>query len=75
MLLSQVTGSLFGRNMAVSGFPDSSVGKESACNAGGSRSIAGLGRSTGHVGNYSTFNVEMLTAFSLSPRALLFPPH
>ena len=47
MLLSQVTGSLFGRNMAVSGFPDSSVGKESACNAGGSRSISGLGRSTG----------------------------
>ena len=47
MLLSQVTGSLFGRNMAVSGFPDSSVGKESACNAGDPGSIPGLGRSTG----------------------------
>ena len=29
------------------GFPDSSVGKESACNAGDSSSIPGLGRSTG----------------------------
>ena len=29
------------------GFPDSSVGKESACNAGDPRSIPGSGRSTG----------------------------
>ena len=29
------------------GFPDSSVGKESACNAGDPSSIPGLGRSTG----------------------------
>ena len=29
------------------GFPDSSVGKESACNAGDLGSIPGLGRSTG----------------------------
>ena len=29
------------------GFPDSSVGKESACNAGDPRSIAGSRRSTG----------------------------
>jgi len=29
------------------GFPDSSVGKESACNAGDLRSIPGLGRFTG----------------------------
>ena len=29
------------------GFPDSSVGKESACNAGDSSSIPGSGRSTG----------------------------
>ena len=29
------------------GFPDSSVGKESTCNAGDSSSIAGLGRSAG----------------------------
>ena len=29
------------------GFPDSSVGKESACNAGDPTSIPGLGRSAG----------------------------
>ena len=29
------------------GFPDSSVGKESTCNAGDPSSINGLGRSTG----------------------------
>ena len=29
------------------GFPDSSVGKEPACNAGDPRSISGLGRSAG----------------------------
>ena len=29
------------------GFPDSSVGKESACNAGDPGSIPGLGRSAG----------------------------
>jgi len=29
------------------GFPDSSVGKESACNAGNPSSIPGLGRSAG----------------------------
>ena len=33
--------------MHVMGFPDSSVGKESACNAGGPGSIPGLGRSAG----------------------------
>ena len=31
----------------ISGFPDSSVGKESACNAGDSGSISGSGRSSG----------------------------
>ena len=31
----------------VRGFPDSSVGKESTCNAGDPSSILGLGRSTG----------------------------
>ena len=31
----------------VKGFPDSSVGKESACNEGDPSSIPGLGRSTG----------------------------
>ena len=34
------------------GFPDSLVGKESACNAGDSSSIPGSGRSTGEgIGN------------------------
>ena len=36
-----------------SGFPDSSVGKESACNAGDPSSIPGLGRSTGEGIGYS----------------------
>ena len=34
------------------GFPDSSVGKESACNAGDPNSIPGLGRSTGEAISY-----------------------
>ena len=38
--------SVFGSFIIV-GFPDSSVGKESACNAGDPGLIAGLGRSTG----------------------------
>ena len=32
---------------SVKGFPDSSVGKESLCNAGDPSSIPGLGRSAG----------------------------
>ena len=35
------------------GFPNSSVGKESACNAGDPGSIPGLGRSTGEGMGYS----------------------
>ena len=35
------------------GFPDSSVGKESSCNAGDSRSISGSGRSAGERIGYS----------------------
>ena len=35
------------------GFPDSSVGKESICNAGDPGSIPGLGRSTGEGIGYS----------------------
>ena len=31
----------------MAGFPDSSVGKESVCNAGGPGSVPGLGRSPG----------------------------
>ena len=34
------------------GFPDSSVGKESTCNAGDPGSIPGLGRSTGEGKGY-----------------------
>ena len=34
-------------NAFIMGFPDSSVGKESACNAGDPGSIPGWGRSTG----------------------------
>ena len=34
--------------------PDSSVGKESACNAGGPGSIPGLGRSPGEENGYPT---------------------
>ena len=34
------------------GFPDSSVGKESACNTGDPSSIPGLGRSTGEGKGY-----------------------
>ena len=36
----------------LSGFPNSSVGKESACNAGGPRSIPGSGRSAGEGTGY-----------------------
>ena len=33
--------------ISVEGFPDSSVGKESACNTGDPSSVPGLGRSAG----------------------------
>ena len=39
--------------MFLKGFPDSSVGKESACNAGDHGSIPGLGRSAGEGIGYS----------------------
>ena len=39
--------------MGYLGFPDSSVGKEFACNAGDPSSIPGLGRSTGEGIGYS----------------------
>ena len=38
--------------MLFTGFPDSSVGKESACNAGDPCLIPGLGRSAGEVTGY-----------------------
>ena len=37
----------YGGSLAYGGFPHSSVGKESACNAGNPSSIPGLGRSAG----------------------------
>ena len=36
-----------GKNFMSAGFPDSSVGKESTCNAGDPSSVPGLGRSAG----------------------------
>ena len=39
--------------MVSKGFPDSSVGKESSCNAGDPSSIPGLGRSAGEGMDYS----------------------
>ena len=38
--------------LEITGFPDSSVGKESTCNAGGSGSSPGSGRSTGEGRGY-----------------------
>ena len=38
---------IFGGLRLIQGFPDSSVGKESACNAGDPGSIPGSGRSAG----------------------------
>ena len=38
--------------LSLSGFPDSSVGKESVCNAGDPGLIPGSGRSTGEVLGY-----------------------
>ena len=40
------------RNYKTMGFPDSSVGKESACNAGDTGSIPGVGRSLGEGKGY-----------------------
>ena len=42
--------------MANPGFPDSSVGKESACNVGDAGSIPGLGRSAGEGNSYPIQN-------------------
>ena len=38
--------------MSSEGFPNSSVGKESTCNAGDPGSVPGLGRSTGEGKGY-----------------------
>ena len=44
MLFTTLLGTVLN---AFQGFPDSSVGKESACNSGDPSSIPGLGRSPG----------------------------
>ena len=44
--------SVLGMDNTGQGFPDSSVGKESACNAGDTSSIPGLGRSAGEGKGY-----------------------
>ena len=41
-----------GHDLATKGFPDSSVGKESTCNAGDPHSVSGLERSAGEVIDY-----------------------
>ena len=38
---------IFYTHFSIQGFPDSSIGKESACNEGDPSSIPGSGRSTG----------------------------
>ena len=54
-----------GKSHDLLGFPDSSVGKESACNTGDSSSISGLGRSAGE-------GIVYLLQYSwASPEALL----
>ena len=46
------------------GFPDSSVGKESACNAGDPGSLPGSGRSTGEGIGYSWLSQTFPSHFS-----------
>ena len=46
------------------GFPDSSVGKESACNAGDPGSIPGLGRSPGEGKGYPFHGYIPCTVYS-----------
>ena len=47
MIESDLPESTVGTSAELLGFPDSSVGKESACNAGDPSLIPGLGRSPG----------------------------
>ena len=53
-LMLQVTSfkKLSSKNVLLQGFPDSSVGKESICNAGDPSSIPGSGRSAGEGRGY-----------------------
>ena len=43
---------IFGQNVSLKGFPDNSVGKESACDAGDPSSIPGSGTSPGEGTGY-----------------------
>ena len=55
------------------GFPDSSVGKESVCNAGDPGSIPGLGRSTGEEKGYPLLYswAFLMTQLEKNPPAML----
>ena len=55
------------------GFPDSSVGKESVCNAGDPGSIPGLGRSTGEEKGYPLLYswAFLMTQLEKNPSAML----
>ena len=44
---AEITAFIFTSHIVSQGFPDSSVGKESVCNARDSSSIPGWGKSTG----------------------------
>ena len=46
-MILTVRARMFGDTKELHGFPDSSVGKKFACNAGDPNSIPGLGRSAG----------------------------
>ena len=54
------------------GFPDSSVGKESACNAGHPRSIPGLGRSAGEGIGYPLRYVKTRSLYSVYSSLVMF---
>ena len=51
-MILTVRARMFGDTKELHGFPDSSVGKKFACNAGDPNSIPGLGRSSGEVIDY-----------------------
>ena len=54
------------------GFPDSSVGKESACKAGDPGLIPGLGRSTGEqIGYPLQYSCTSLVALLVKPGSIL----
>ena len=54
------------------GFPDSSVGKESACNAGDPSSIPGSGRSAGEGIGYPLQYVKTRSLYSVYSSLVIF---